>query len=195
MPEHRIAITGSSSVGKTTLADALMRSSRFKSLATTFVPEGARPLLTSMGRTSFDLLTREELRDFQRLFFLAKQRAESQHNSFLVDRSFVDVAAIWIERDTFDLPDLQLELVAPCKVLAEKYTLHIHVPIGAVAFHQDGQRESDLELHRRVAKRVATLLEEWNLPHVTLKAATTDARVLEVLAMVGLNHVELDPKK
>ncbi|HMG75298.1 MAG TPA: AAA family ATPase [Pyrinomonadaceae bacterium] len=180
---HRIAITGASSTGKTTLAEALIQHPWFSGLVKTMIPEGSRALLQSQGHAGFDSMTREELRDFQRLFFVWKREAESKVESYLVDRSFVDVAAIWMERDTFDQSlELQNELVLPCKDLAKKYTLHIHAPGMASSFHHNGVRESDLSLHRRIAVRVAQYLNDWKLPHLSLTSSTLDLRVREVRA-------------
>jgi len=178
---HRIAITGASGTGKTTLAEALMQQSWFSRLVKTMIPEGSRELLKSLGYASFDNLTRPELREFQRLFFLRKQEAESNLGSYLVDRSFVDVAAIWVERDTFDHSlEIQNELVIPCSNLAKKYTLHIHVPDETFAFYQNGVRETDMLLHRRIATRVRRYLHDWDLPNFSLESSSVEMRVEEI---------------
>jgi nicotinamide riboside kinase len=178
----RVAITGASSVGKTTLAHRLMLNSTFASAVGQFVPEGARELLTSSGFASFDQLTPNQRRDFQRRFFSRKADMESGLTRYLVDRSFVDVAAVWVERDTLDQPhEIQDELVIPCRVLAERYILHILVE-QAVPFEADGVRESDLPMHRRVASRIKKYLEQWRLPHYCVRALDVDGRAEEVLS-------------
>src|SRR5258708_39608971 len=88
----RIAITGASSTGKTTLTKALMRDRRFSSIVETLIPERARTLLESLGHASFDEMAREELRDLQHRLFLLKLEEESKSDSYLVDRSFVDMS-------------------------------------------------------------------------------------------------------
>lgn len=178
MTPHRIAITGASSVGKTTLARALMNDQWFRDVVPVLIPEGARSLLRSMGHTSFDGLARSELLDFQRRFFAWKQAEESRYESYLVDRSFVDVAALWLERDTFDLPqEVQNEMAIPCRQLASRYSLLVHVSPEAIEFEYDGERESDLDLHARVAARIARSLVEWELPYITVASPSLDARV------------------
>lgn len=180
---HRFAITGPSSAGKTTLAEALMRNRRFSCLVDTMIPEGTRTLLRNQGHTSFDAMTRKELRDFQRGYFLWKQEAESKADNYLVDRSFVDVAAIWVERDTFDQSlDVQNELVIPCRDLAKRYTLHFYLPSPVFGFDHDGVRESDLSLHGRIAMRVRQYLDDWELQYVSLRSSTLDLRICEVCA-------------
>lgn len=177
----RIAITGPSSTGKTTLAEALMKDPAFEACIPTLVPEGARELLREQGYSSFDGLSREDLRGFQRRFLEFKRNAESGVERFLVDRSFVDVAAVWLERDTFDQSAaLQSELVGRCRELARSYTLHIHLPFGVIAFTDDGSRERDTLLHQRIGARILQYLDEWGLEYFTVRSTTVKDRVAEV---------------
>lgn len=181
MSVHRIALTGGSSTGKTTLAEALARDEEFKRIVPHFVPEGARDLLASIGDSALDSMTRDELRDFQRRFFEWKTKAEPVAGSYLVDRSFVDVAAVWFERDTFDQArSLQDELLVPCRVLSARYTLHILVTATGIPFENDRVRESDMTLHRRIGERIVTYLREWQLPHMTLRSSSLSGRIAEV---------------
>lgn len=179
----RIAITGASSTGKTTLAEALMHDRKFSTIVDTLIPERARDLLESLGHTSFDAMSREELRSFQRKLFLLKQEEESKTESYLVDRSFVDMAATWIERDTFDQPlAVQNELVIPCKQLAEMYTIQFYLPGQFLIFDHNGVRESDLSLHNRIDMRIRQYLDSWKLPYISIKSGTVEMRVSEVCA-------------
>src|SRR4051812_17933176 len=100
----RIAFTGTSSTGKTTLARELMRVPEFANVVGTFLTEDARALLRELAHKSMDTMSRDELRRFQEEYFQRKAKKEQGAGSFLVDRSFVDVAAYWLVRDTVDLP-------------------------------------------------------------------------------------------
>ena len=179
----RIAITGASSTGKTTLTKALMQDRRFSSLVDTMIPERARTLLESLGYKSFDEMTREELRDFQRQLFRLKREDESKAESYLVDRSFVDMAATWVERDTFDQPlEIQNELVIPCRHQAKLYTLQIYLPAQFVPFDHNGVRESDLALHARIDMRIQQYLDDWELQYISIRSMILEMRVSEVCA-------------
>jgi predicted ATPase len=187
MVNHRIAITGASSMGKTTLAVALMRNSGFRKAVKKYIPEGARSLLRRRGHTSFDAMTRDELRSFTRDFFVRKQQREARFDTYLVDRSFVDVAAIWVERDSFDLSDeIQNEILIPCRRLAQTYTLIVHLHARPFAFAHDGVRETDLVLHERIAARIGRYLRDWSLPCLTLQSSTVELRVEEVKTALGI---------
>jgi hypothetical protein len=177
----RLAITGASSSGKTTLSKALMHDARFFPLVDALIPERARTLLENCGYVSFDEMSREELRDLQRQLFTLKLEEESRINRYLVDRSFVDMAATWIERDTFDQPkNAQDELVIPCRREAKKYTLQFYLPAQSLAFEHDQVRESDISLHRRIDTRIRQYLEEWQLQYVFIQSTTLEMRVNEV---------------
>ncbi len=179
----RIALSGASSVGKTTLARRLMQDPNFARAVGAFIPEGTRELLASLGFASFDELTPTQRRDFQRRFFSWKLETESELTRYLVDRSFVDVAAVWVERDTRDEPvEIQNELVIPCRKLAERYSVHVLIPQRPLPFQADGIRESDVSLHDRIASRIHTYLEEWDLPYYSVRGLDIEERAEEVCA-------------
>ena len=158
-----------------------MQDRRFSSLVDTMIPERARTLLESLGYTSFDEMTRGELRDFQRQLFLLKREEESKAESYLVDRSFVDMAATWVERDTFDQPlEVQNELVVLCRHQAKLYTLQFYLPAQFLPFAHNGVRESDLSLHTRIDMRIRQYLDDWELQYISIRSTTPEMRVSEV---------------
>lgn len=150
-----------------------------------FLDEGTRELLLETGKESFAALDQEELQAFQRRFFAWKRDREASLSNFMVDRSFVDVAAVWRERDTLEEPEATRdELLVPCRALAEQYTLHILVPPFG-NFVDDGVREPGAELHERISRRIVEYLADWRLDTVTLRAATVEARVAEIRTALG----------
>lgn len=174
----RIAITGGSSTGKTTLLRALAADRQFRRHVPHVVVEGARELLLrTTRRRSMDEMSRDDFRAFQRAYFAWKEGAEEDLRSFVADRSFVDVAATWLERDTFDAPALQDELISPCRAYASRYTLHIFLPSGVLHYEADGLRESNGALHERIGTRIAAYLSEWKLPTLTITSTELGERV------------------
>jgi AAA domain-containing protein len=179
--QYRFALTGTSSVGKTSLAHALMADPRFSALVEVLIPEGARFLLTQLGYKNIDSMNVERRRDFQRRLFEWQRSQESTTRSYLADRSFVDTAAVWVERDTHDASLLlQQELPSRCRLLARRYDLLIHLPYGRIPFEPDDLRLSEPDLHMRIATRIERYLSEWNLPTITPQATLLEDRVLEV---------------
>jgi len=185
----KIAFTGSSSTGKTTLAKRLMGVEAFSDRVGDFITEDARSLLCSLGHSSMDNMNREELRAFQQLYFKQKAEHEMNQTRFLVDRSFVDVAAYWLVRDAFDLPTVdQSEFENICRAIACAYDLHIHFPIGQIPFTSDGYRSEDVDFHRRIAEMIELLLAKWNVNFVSIISADLDSRTQQVLNAVETFH-------
>lgn len=79
----RIALTGSSSTGKTTLGKRLMENRRCADAVGEFVNEDARSLLRSLGHGNMDRMSRAELRQFQNLYFLQISQNEATRERFL----------------------------------------------------------------------------------------------------------------
>lgn len=173
----RIALCGSSSTGKTTLAIRLMENGEFRNLIPQFITTDARKLLKQGGFTSMDLMTQDQLRDFQLEYFQRKMNLENEQSAFLTDRSFVDVAAYWTERDMEGAEEDEINvLIAPCRERARTYDIHFFLPFGVIPFSADGYRSSDLNLHKRIDRRIRALLIEWKLPFAVMDFSGIDDR-------------------
>lgn len=183
----KIALTGSSSVGKTTLVQSLMATPSFAREVPVTLSTDARSLLSQLGYKSMDAMEQEQTRAFQRLYFDLKWQEELAHVSFVTDRSFVDVAAYWLERDTIGCSEaLRNELIEPCRLRSLEYSWHFYLPFGLVPFDSDGYRSENMAFHRAVDERIRSLLKAWNLRSVTLDTADHAERIKTVLATVGI---------
>ena len=101
---------------------------------------------------------------------------------FLVDRSFLDVAAYWLVRDAFDLPIAdQSEFENQCRTLARAYDLHVHFPIGQIPFASDGYRSEDIYFHHSIAEMIETLLARWQIRFISIASSDLDSRTQQVL--------------
>lgn len=182
----KIALTGSSSTGKTTLARRLMEIRSFADVVGEFVTEDARSLLRSLGHTSMDAMSRAELRRFQELYLEQKANNERNHERFLADRSYVDVAAYWLVRDSFDLPlNMQQSFEGRCRELVSGYDLHIHFPFGQIPFASDGYRSEDLEFHQNIGTKIHELLREWGVKFISIESPDIESRLEQVLHAVS----------
>lgn len=182
----KIAFTGTSSTGKTTLANRLMALPSFVEIVGEFVKEDARSLLRSLGHTSMDDMSRSELRTFQELYLEQKSTNERRRNRFLVDRSYADVAAYWLVRDSFDLPkEKQRSFERRCCELAQGYDLHVYFPFGQIPFRSDGYRSEDLDFHRRIDEKIHELLQEWDLTLIEISSSDLDSRLRQTQLAVS----------
>jgi len=181
----KIAFTGTSSTGKTTLAVRLIKNPEFTSKVPEFVAVDARALLDELGFRSMDKMTRGQSREFQQLYFRRKIEIESGRESFLTDRSFVDIAAYWVCRDTFDLSEAEQRLLLdPCRHATKKYDIHFYFPSGLIVFEHDGYRSDDIEFHMRIDRCILRYLVEWQIPYVTIVESDINKRIETVLGVV-----------
>jgi predicted ATPase len=178
----KIALTGSSSTGKTTLANCLRTHPEFRRRLPDFVTTDARRILDSLGHANIDNMDPQSLRQFQQLYLARKLELETGKDNYLTDRSFVDVAAYWIERDARDLPPSEYDgLVETCRSAADRYDLHVFLPFGVIPFKSDGYRSHDMEAHGRIGDRISKLLDTWGVRVLRLDMVALDERAAAVL--------------
>lgn len=158
----RIAIVGSFSTGKTTLAEALSRH-----LQLPLLPEAAREVVALGFRLDKDATPETEA-----LIFLKQYNNEISNSEFVGDRSLIDVMAYagWVLDN--QKPTKEMELWRECEKLAERKlrTSYSHIFYLPIEFPivLDGLRPDDPAFQKEIDERVMTLLESHDLDHVTL---------------------------
>jgi nicotinamide riboside kinase len=182
----KIAFTGASSTGKTTLAKALFNDRVIRRVLCEHLSVDARTILNDMGHKSMDKMSKSQLQKFQLLYLDRKLILEKDKENFLVERSFVDIAAYWIERDSTEAPNNTTELlIKECKNQSKKYDLHVYFPFGVIDFEEDGYRSLDMESHFNIDARIIKLLNQWKLqPVLTLNYPELSKRVSTVAEWV-----------
>ncbi len=173
----RIAFTGASSTGKSTLARLLTSDAKFRTILPEFISVDARALLASKGFGSMDNMNREQLRDFQCTYLNQKIVIEAGRDAYLTDRSFVDVAAYWLERDAEGLSECEVkEFVESCRYGARRYDLHFFFPTGLFPFTSDGYRSEEADFHKRIDAKITALIHEWEIDAVRLDMIDLETR-------------------
>jgi nicotinamide riboside kinase len=166
----KVAFTGTSSTGKTTLSNLLQEDPWIRCHLPFFITVNARSLLLSHGYQSMDLMFPDELRAFQTEYLSRKISLEDGHDNYFTDRSFVDVAAYWMERDVGGLPLSEVEpYMERCRREAARYDIHFYFPFGVIQFESDGFRSEDIDFHLRIDVRIQKLLQEWDLAVIKLE--------------------------
>jgi hypothetical protein len=182
----RISLTGSSSTGKSTLAQDVLSAARPGGLITSFKESVGRPVLAAMGHRSIDGLTQERSALYQSLYLIQKCSSESTADGYITDRSFIDVAAYWLERDAIGCgDDFKGIILEACQRLTSFYDLHFYLPFGLIPFERDGQRADNEDFHRVIDERIRWLLEKWEVPHVSITVVDRKERVRLVLDAVN----------
>lgn len=175
---RRIAIVGSFSTGKTTLAEAVA-----PKLGVPLLPEVAREIAALGFKLDKDATVETET-----LIFLRQYHNEMTHPSFVGDRSLIDVLAYagWVlenqeRRKEFALWDSCLEIAE--HQLRSNYTDVFYLPIefGIVL---DGLRPDDPEFQRDIDHRIRGLLDSHDIRYETL-TGTVEERTDALLEAVG----------
>lgn len=167
---HRIAIVGSFSTGKTTLAEAVA-----PKLGLPLLPEVAREIAAQGFKLDKDATVETET-----LIFLRQFHNEMTHPEFIGDRSLIDVLAYagWVlenqePRKEFALWDSCVEIAE--HQLRSQYTKVFYLPIefGIV---EDGLRPNDPEFQEDIDRRILGLLDSHDIRHQTL-TGTVEERI------------------
>jgi hypothetical protein len=181
----KIAFTGASSTGKTTVARHILSTGLLPSITRTLNIDG-RSLLRDAGHESIDAMTKQELRAFQILYLHKKDELERNQENYLTERSFVDVASYWLSRDDpSDESGRSQWMLSRCQDFAGRYDVHVFFPWGAVNFEADGYRSELAEGHRRFSEQALILLRKWKVPYFCLTSATPDTRAQEICAWLS----------
>lgn len=173
----RLAVTGANSTGKSTLVRATVDAENAEGAEIMSNLSSARSIADMLGLKSFS--TSSDLsRLFQVLCLVDKLKAEAVPSDLLADRSFIDVAAHWVERDAKEFPAaLQNVVLDACRLFAESYDLHIYLPLNVIPFVNDGERLRDPELIERVDFRIRSLLVDWDINFIEFQQPDLDERV------------------
>jgi nicotinamide riboside kinase len=167
MPK-RVAIVGSFSTGKTTLAE-------------TVAPKLDLPLLPEVARQVIELgfkLDKDATVETETLIFLRQFYNEMQHPDFVGDRSLIDVMAYasWVlenqdRRKEFALWDTCLDIAR--FHLRSQYTHVFYLPIefGIVL---DGLRPDDPDFQQDIDRRMVHLLESNDVSYETLTGSVEE---------------------
>jgi nicotinamide riboside kinase len=174
----RIAIVGSLSTGKTTLAEEA-------------APKLGLPLLPEVAREIANLgfkLDKDATVETETLIFLRQYHNEMTHPEFIGDRSLIDVMAYasWVLehhewRKEFALWDTCLDIAR--HNLRSQYTDVFYLPIefGIVP---DGLRPLDPEFQQDIDRRIVRLLETYDVKYSTLTGSVPE-RLDALLEAVG----------
>jgi deoxyadenosine/deoxycytidine kinase len=175
---RRIAIVGSFSTGKTTLAEAAAAK-----LGLPLLPEVAREIAAQGFKLDKDATVETET-----LIFLRQYYNEMVHPEFIGDRSLVDVMAYagWVldnqdRRKEFALWDTCLDIAE--HHLRSQYTDVFYLPVE-FDIVPDGLRPMDPDFQADIDRRLLDLLGRNAIRHRTLHGSV-EQRLDDLLTAVG----------
>lgn len=183
----RVAVSGSSSTGKTSLIDALERTGALAHFHLSRINTDERQLLESMGTRDTGSMPAEQLRAFQKEFLRRKVLNESGRDDFISEHSFIDIAAYWLQRDVASLGPVYVDdqMLDVCRAHVSCYDVHLYLPFGKIPFVPDGYRSLDMTLHRNIATKIEMLLDQWGAKYWIVGAAGLEDRLNEVTKVLN----------
>lgn len=184
----RIAFTGASSTGKTTLVRRLMELDSFRAMCPRVLGVDARALLQEFAVSNVDQLDAAQYARFQVSYIIRKSWIERDHAAFVTERSFLDCASYWHSKVApFADPRITEFVRDYCIESARKFDLHVFCPTGLLPVKLDGWRSVDMAHHRDVDALLRKFLSECCIRHVTLDALDIDWRIDRVMAALQLS--------
>ena len=176
--ERRIAIVGSLSTGKTTLAEILARQ-----LDLPLLPETAREVVQLGFKLDKDATPETET-----LIFMKQYNNELSTREFVGDRSLIDVMAYagWVLDNQPHRKEMALW--EECKRLAERglRTSYSHVFYLPIEFPivLDGLRPDDPGFQKEIDERIMALLHAHDIEYRTLSGSVQE-RLEQILAILA----------
>jgi len=182
----KVALCGASSTGKTTLAKILLNEPAFKTKVNKFIFVDGRNLLKLMGCGQMDEMTRNQQRAYQLAYYNEKISSEKKQVDYISDRSFVDIAAYWLVRDTFDSSESeQRKLIDPCQKLSLNYDIHFYLPFGLIEFEKDGYRPENNTFNAKIDYQIKYFLNNWSIEYYTIDVVEITQRIKKVMDIIA----------
>jgi len=171
----KIALTGASSTGKSTLAKEVL--ALYPNLRAINVD--ARGLIAEHGCTNVSDMSPDQYKRFQIAYIERKLSLERAESDYITERSFVDAFVYWRYHCTniSDAADNN-RMLGICKSWASRYDLHIYLPFGQIPFSADGYRHNSLDYHYDIGADIKILLQEWRLNFIECVSADLTDRIL-----------------
>jgi nicotinamide riboside kinase len=168
----RIGLTGTMSVGKTTLAKALGEIDQFKDHS---VHTERSKYLRDLG---IPLNTDSTLAG--QFVFLAERATELLYPNIITDRTIWDVCAFTLGAQSIDQFDKR-SFVEAAMTLRNQYDLVVYVSPVGVEVEDNGVRTTDLEYRAKIDNVIKLSLGEFKPTKLITVEGTTEQRIATIL--------------
>ena len=168
----RIGLTGTMSVGKTTLAKALGEIDQFKDHS---VYTERSKYLRDLG---IPLNTDSTLNG--QFVFLAERATELLYPNIITDRTIWDVCAFTLGAKSIDEFDKRT-FVEAAMMFRNQYDLVIYVDPHGIVMEDNGVRETDLHYRRKIDEVIKMSLAEYLPKQLITVEGTTEQRISTIL--------------
>ena len=168
----KIGLTGTMSVGKTTLANALGELDQFKDHS---VHTERSKYLRDLG---IPLNTDSTLNG--QFVFLAERASELLHPNIITDRTIWDVSAFTLSSKSIDW-FAKRDFVEAAMHLRTQYDIVFYVSPEGVELEDNGVRTIDVEYRNKIDWTIKEALEEFKPNKLIYIKGTTEQRIATIL--------------
>ncbi len=174
----KIAFTGASSTGKTTLAKAMEEKIPLK-----YINVDSRKIIDELKHSNIDNLNEQEFLEFQKIWLNEKLINEKSIENFITDRTYIDAIAYMRNRNITDI-----ELFNSYLKKMEVYDFIFYLPIGRIPFLNDGYRTKDEESNKNVDKYILDLLQQNDIKYYKVDISDLESSLEYVLNIIGSSN-------
>lgn len=174
----RIGLTGTQSVGKSTLVKALQELPEFKNYK--FFTERSK-YLRDLG---IPLNTDSTIKG--QIIFSAERATELFHENMITDRSIWDVCAFTLSSKTITWNEKE-KLVETTMLLKNEYDAIFYIDPQGIEIEDNGVREIDSEYRNKIDETIKALLKEYPPKNVYILKGSTEERINQIKTYLKLN--------
>jgi nicotinamide riboside kinase len=171
----RIGITGTQSVGKTTLVKNLAKLEVFKDYK----------LVTERSKYLKDLgipLNTDSTVNGQ-IVFLAERASELLHKDVITDRTVWDVSAFTMLAKSIDI-NFKLSLINTAMILKEQYDIIFYIDPTGINMEDNGVRETNLEYRVKINQEILRLLTLYPPKKMVILSGSIEDRINTILGNI-----------
>ncbi|XPV70196.1 MAG: AAA family ATPase [Halarcobacter sp.] len=171
----KIAFSGASSTGKTTLAKALEEKLLLK-----YINVDSRKIIDDLNHTNIDDLNKKEFLEFQKIWLNEKLKNEKSIEHFITDRTYIDAIAYIFNRNVDDKELFNIYLKN-----MEIYDFIFYLPIGRIPFTYDGYRSKDKESNKNVDNYILELFQKNEIKYHKVDISDFESSLEYILNIIG----------
>jgi len=162
----KIGLTGTMSVGKSTLAKALQQLPEFKNY---FIATERSKYLRDLG---IPLNTDSSIKG--QFMFIAERASELFNENLITDRTIWDVCAFTLNADSINY-ESKITLLKSSLLLMSEYDYVFYISPEGIEIENNGVRETNSEYRNKIDSTIKSLLEQFPPKKlITIKGSTED---------------------
>lgn len=181
----KIALTGASSTGKTSVAHRFVDSRYAKIHNYQILGVDSRALLRTLDLGSSEAISSSDYRVFQTMYISRKIHIESHKMNFVTERSYADCLAYWrIHCQPTATPEENDLIHKICMKFVMSYDFHFLFPTGYLTIEDDGYRHTLEEYHANFQTELERIFDEGKITPIVMPRASIEERTAFLISEI-----------